>query len=419
MKFNNIYLSFLLFGGIFVSNLQVLLNQYGLTSMNLPLINTLMIFCGGFYLLIKNTKCFTLLKKKYINTYYIALSLYIIYMFNYCLINVIHLRTYMGNTSPTIYFYDVIKIGLMTLFLLPYKHINFEINKVLKYSVLLLLISNLSFLFSINFSFSNTYNGYIADDLEGGGGSLAVGFSAGALILTSIVYFNRKMQMKKITRKILNIICIFIALITILLCGKRGPILWTIVTYFLYLLIGNIKQAKKLTIILILLGCIVYICTIYSKELISIISNFNNTLALQIEETIEFGQVSGRGKIYIDAIKQIKNSPLFGSYFLITNGIYQGVYPHNIILEILMTFGFISGLPLLYSIYKALKCIFKMFKEKSIFSWFGIIFIFYFLESMSTSSLYNPQIWLTMILSFIMFHRYESKKTSLNNNTHF
>ena len=60
-----------------------------------------------------------------------------------------------------------------------------------------------------------------------------------------------------------------------------------------------------------------------------------------------------------------------------------------------------------------------MFKEKSIFSWFGIIFIFYFLESMSTSSLYNPQIWLTMILSFIMFHRYESKKTSLNNNTHF
>ena len=88
-------------------------------------------------------------------------------------------------------------------------------------------------------------------------------------------------------------------------------------------------------------------------DVISIIENFSPFLAERVEMTLIEGHTSGRMEeegAYGYTIKQFMNSPIFGSYFRIVtpNLTWRGMYPHNIILELLITFGVVGLIPFLY-----------------------------------------------------------------------
>ena len=94
------------------------------------------------------------------------------------------------------------------------------------------------------------------------------------------------------------------------------------------------------------------------------------------------------------ATKQFYESPITGSYFRIvtTNLLWQGMYPHNIILEVLITFGVLGLIPLLYFVWKIISKLRYSFKnsqgnQTSIEQVLGIMFINMFFSMMTSGTL--------------------------------
>src|SRR5690606_36510269 len=88
------------------------------------------------------------------------------------------------------------------------------------------------------------------------------------------------------------------------------------------------------------------------RFIIQIIELINPVIGERLLSLIENNDVSGRDNAYEISLNQFYSSPLFGDYFVMTSGPLQGLYPHNILIESLMTLGIIGSLPLFYMFFK-------------------------------------------------------------------
>lgn len=204
-----------------------------------------------------------------------------------------------------------------------------------------------------------------------------------------------------------------IGAITIFLFGSRGPLLLV----FLFLLISLVRFSKSIRAKMLLISGLLAISGfVYSKAYIGLLislqrffSRYDITIA-SIEKVLYYEDVSnGRTGIYNEVIALINKHPLFGSGFFSDRSI--GVYAHNLILEILVDFGYVIGIPIIvfifYKISHALLCA-KNIKDEGLFS-FLLILILSSVGKLMISGSYLTDPIFFLLLSVIIQIKSEGK----------
>lgn len=223
--------------------------------------------------------------------------------------------------------------------------------------------------------------------------------AVGILIITFIYESN-----KKISILILSI-CSFIAL---LLTGKRGPVIFSLIalllTYYIYASYKPITRFLKIVIMAMLAIVSIYLLSIFIPS-----------IAHTLERFTSYGEdiTNGRVELYEFAWEWFKEKPIFGigwggypyrinnTYIGLIYGRESNMYAHNVYLQLLCEVGivgfiiFISAmLTTLVKTYKLLKYsrkkIRKLGKENELILSFSIfIQIFFLMYSLTGNPLYE------------------------------
>lgn len=203
--------------------------------------------------------------------------------------------------------------------------------------------------------------------------------------------------------------------------AKRGAILWFFVTLIIYFIFKS-KNIKVTVLKFLLIFASIYMML---PAVISIIENFSPFLAERVEMTLVEGHTSGRMEeegAYGFAIKQFLDSPIFGSYFRIVtpNPMWRGMYPHNIILELLITFGIIGLIPFLYFLGLIFIKLRKNFcsdnsNKNSIEKVLGILFINIFFSMMTSGTiLLSLPFWVNIAILLTINNKKNDKLLNYN-----
>jgi hypothetical protein len=243
------------------------------------------------------------------------------------------------------------------------------------------------------------------DVTEGGdeAGINVIGVSyTNAIIFFIIYYFLSFYQLKKAI-KIALLFSIFLTFFLILYTQSRGALIYIV----LIVILDNLKKINTLTkglkytfkflIILFFLAILI----IKSIELNpAFAQKFQGTLDrfqlfLDVTEDIEADPSTYQRTVFLNKfINEIDSIILFGQEK------YQP-YPHNQFAEILMRWGFFLGLPLilisLTSLIKSVRISTKTISLNPMIHLMALLFLFSFLQSMSSMSLeMNRLFWLAM-----------------------
>jgi O-antigen ligase len=115
------------------------------------------------------------------------------------------------------------------------------------------------------------------------------------------------------------------------------------------------------------------------------------------------GILNGREIVYGNTLQMIGNNPFFG------NGIgayalhYNGGYPHNLILHLVVEFGLIFAIPIIRAVLKRLFVLFKPITENEKYNEYKIFIFFCFVASlpklMFSSYLWKEQIFWVMVFA--------------------
>jgi len=286
-----------------------------------------------------------------------------------------------------------------------------NINDVIKYSFLFLVIANLSLIIyglgegasGIMERFATRSNITLEEDIGSAKtfiNPITIGLYGASLILFCIS--NAVIQEKrKLLNRIFSYGLISVGVINVLLGASRGPFLlaiFLIIVILFYYLHWKRKNFRiKLKLIFILLILILMVTFI----LIPIFERNDIILFQRIElffENIGKGSKEYRGYAYASGIQDFLKSPLWGNQYL---GTYDNYYPHNILLEILMSIGIIGGI--LFSI-----ILFQLY-QSGLFLWKNknmnynlpifIIALLNIILSMTSGSIFmTPQLWIFIVL---------------------
>ena len=250
--------------------------------------------------------------------------------------------------------------------------------------------------------------------------TLTLASTASNSLLLALIFKDSFMKSKVVN----NIILLIVFFATMSVWGglaKRGAILWFFVTLIIYFIFKS-KNIKVTVFKFLLIFAAIYMML---PAVISIIENFSPFLAERLEMTLVEGHTSGRMEeegAYAFAIKQFLDSPIFGSYFRIVtpNPIWRGIYPHNIILELLITFGIIGLLPFLYFLRLIFMKLRKSFcsdnsNRNSIEKVLGILFINTFFSMMTSGTiLLSLPFWVNIAILLTINNKKNDKLLNYN-----
>lgn len=199
---------------------------------------------------------------------------------------------------------------------------------------------------------------------------------------------------------------------TILLAGliltvKRGPILSLFVTTLYWYFIKS--KSSHIVRSLLLWG---FVILFFGNIFADFVENYMGGLAERIDSTIEGGG-SGRfgssTSVYALSLRQIEEAPLLGSYFRITNGLGLGGYPHNFILEMLMTFGILFTAVFVPLFWKVIKRINLLITQNSGATLAATCFLYVLCALMTSGSVFlHTEFW--VFLSILCSYQITSWK---------
>ena len=188
----------------------------------------------------------------------------------------------------------------------------------------LLLISRAAVFVALAFVLAYNFSPFKED---GSAYSMSFGYS---MLLPSMFLFSRP----KIIDKVLSLILF----VLILLVGSRGPLLVLGLFYvFSTLFFSSAKQKKSLFLLLI----IVILGVLILPQVIDLGSS--RTLKMFQSEAF-LSHDSGRGELQEIVINQIEAHPILGCGIGADRKYLDGLYPHNVFLELFLHYGVIIGL---------------------------------------------------------------------------
>jgi O-antigen ligase len=171
--------------------------------------------------------------------------------------------------------------------------------------------------------------------------------------------------------------------------GTRSPLIaFILCLFFLFFLKSNLKYIISF---LILLATSI-LALIYFKPQYEDVGQSSSFLN-RVTNMIVSGDSSGRGELYQQGIKIFSENPIFGGRILY----FDGMYPHNIFLEILMATGIVGLILYLYFFKDCVNFMFRL-KEYSITNphtvWVPILWLQYFILSLFSYNLHSSsEVW--------------------------
>lgn len=194
----------------------------------------------------------------------------------------------------------------------------------------------------------------------------------------------------------------FITVLSVGICMatiQRGPILFIIsTTLFYYYAKGYISHRNFGWIVFVIL-----IFIIFSDSIIDFFYIIAPDLMGRFGDIMESG--SGRygsdDSAFSMAFKEFLMNPIWGHYFRFTTakGYFYGLYPHNILLESLMTMGLLGSIPFFYILYRCVKNAYYAIKEDAPIAVIGLIFIYIFSTLMTSSTMVlKDNFWIPLVL---------------------
>lgn len=230
--------------------------------------------------------------------------------------------------------------------------------------------------------------------------SISFGHLGVSLALLSIYKLLYK-EKAKYTQPI-NIIGVILGLYILYASGTRSPLIAFILCLCFVFYLKN--KLKYLGVFLLLLFTGV-LALIYIKPQF-LDDGHSSSFLNRVTNMIVSGDSSGRDVLYQQGIKIFAENPFFGGRILY----FDGMYPHNIFLEVLMAMG-VTGL-ILYSFFLK-KCIIYLLKLKKIKEnneqvfWISILWFQYFVLSLFSYNIHSsPEVWYLTAMILVL-----SKKT--------
>ena len=223
------------------------------------------------------------------------------------------------------------------------------------------------------------------------------------LVISALLYKNLNKN-KYVSYAIFFVIAISVGYI-LMVSTKRGPVLWTMINFLICYLVIPKNRMKKLVIITV----VILFITFNLDLILDLISDFAPNTVERFEASIYEGNTSGRMDSddgskggYSLGFSQFLSSPLWGSYFRIVHvsGYFNGHYPHNVFIEMLMTMGILGFIPFMAFLIKAGKKIISVLKNRFEYNQLALISLFLacFLELQTTGTLVLNSFWVLLYL---------------------
>lgn len=235
-----------------------------------------------------------------------------------------------------------------------------------------------------------------------------IGNYMGLLFACNLFMWNKWTKNMKINLSIsiaIGIVCFVIQFLVF----KRGPIIFMISTFFFYLFARGVFSKKTIGLICIVL----LVLSIGGDYILSLLSSISSSTIMRFTTILSDG---GSGRFgssdseYVLAIKQILQDPIFGTYPRTLSVSRLGRYPHNIILELLMTFGLFFTIPIVILLWKAVKQSYFIIKNGGNETIFAIWFIYILSCRMTSGSIIcDTNFWFCFAVVLCI------DKTSINN----
>ena len=153
-------------------------------------------------------------------------------------------------------------------------------------------------------------------------------------------------------------------------------------------------------------GCIICKQSFQAQLDSGFFENYMGGLVERVDVTIEDGGTGRFGSstsVFATAQKQIEGGLLFGTYFRMISRFWYGTYPHNFILEMLMTFGIVFTSVFVPLFWKVIKRTTIIIQSGGVQALSAICFIYMFCASMTSGSVFlNTEFWifLSMVCSY-------------------
>lgn len=168
--------------------------------------------------------------------------------------------------------------------------------------------------------------------------SMSIGY---AILIQSLIVFDWFLESKKIHRLLL----VAFDIVMILSIGSRGPIISIAFFVVLELFFSNINKNKRLVII-VMFTISTALFLLFYKEVMTLLLDVTNKMGINsrslnmlINNALDD---TGRNNIYAEAMSKIFEKPILG--WGICCGRLNNLYPHNLFLEFMLSFGIPLGL---------------------------------------------------------------------------
>ena len=277
---------------------------------------------------------------------------------------------------------------------------HFNVKKYVLLSVIICTIPSIWYIQTVGL---NTIQAGIGRDDEEYISTLAVTYANMPIMVFAMLYFKRLFNKRLFSMILCS--CIIAAVLYILFAyGKRGPMLWSFVSVFCCYMIKSKSFLVNKKILLFIL--IIATFVIYMDPILDVIKKTLPKTGNKLELSLKEGDTSHRldtndaeNSTYLIGIENFSQSPVWGYYFrLVTNNReFQGVYAHNVFIEILMTMGILGFIPfmmLLFKAYRKSRMIIRHSNSPNHMACF-ILFICVFLQLQTTAScMFRDSFWL-------------------------
>jgi O-antigen ligase len=231
--------------------------------------------------------------------------------------------------------------------------------------------------------------------------AIVIGLYGNALFILSI-YSLMFIEHKRLLSKLFVAFLAVTGFFNLLIAASRGPFL-TMVFLLLFMIFFKYKTVKtKFGFLFKTIGAslIIAFIALSSGVLDNAVENFSIFSRLdELNNNLKTGAKETRNYEYQSALDQFYNNPIIGDQYVTT---YDGLYPHNIYLEILMSIGIVGMIVFLaihYEIYKRILYIFKT-KNHRFFILLVVLLLTLFAAMTSGGIALAPELWMIMALFF-------------------
>lgn len=179
---------------------------------------------------------------------------------------------------------------------------------------------------------------------------------------------NRFRYTKTVVYKVFSVTLLVVQLVSVLSSGGRGGsvllILSALMIVFLKLITKKGRSKNMFFPFLLISAAIVLAVNFMPENILNLISiGQDRAFSYLSNGGIDMSETSNRDIVYADAIGAITDSPIIGYGLLMKGSKFEGTWPHNLILEILLQGGFILLLIFSFIFIKFLNKLVRMIRK--------------------------------------------------------